>query len=79
MADGQCSCGATWSGRRTAHCKFGGCHQTFSGPTTFDKHNPKGSCLDPSSAGLELLKRPYPCWGTPGDDEALQRLRKEVE
>lgn len=45
-------CASRWGGLLTAHC--GGCHQTFTGITAFDKHRvgPPSNriCLDPSSA-----------------------------
>lgn len=31
-------CDATWTGVNTSHCGVGGCHQTFAGPSLFDKH-----------------------------------------
>lgn len=69
-----CPCGERWSGLNTAHCTFG-CHATFSGVTSFDKHQKSGKCVDPADVGLELLDRRYPCWGTPkprkGADGAL--------
>lgn len=48
------ACGKTWNqkGNRSGHC--GGCHQTFYGVSTFDKHRRDNKCLDPA-----LLKGPW--------------------
>ncbi len=56
-------CESRWAGNSTCHCG-GGCHQTFSGVTTFDRHRRNGQCLDPASVGLTLQPgRAYECWG----------------
>lgn len=69
-------CGATWRGTAVAHC--GGCHRSFSGPSTFDDHRSqygdRGACLDPATvlvktgprAGTPLLVlRPDGIWAGP--------------
>lgn len=42
-------CSKTWGGVATAHCCA--CHQTFGGPSLFDRHRQhygeRGRCLDP--------------------------------
>lgn len=65
-------CPNLWGGFNTSHC--GGCHQTFTGLTAFDKHR-DGShsagtrhCVDPATVGLIDAGRTYPCWGFPGTD-----------
>jgi hypothetical protein len=60
-------CGARWAGTTTCHCGGKtGCHRTFSGASTFDRHRRGGQCLDPEAAGLALLAgRAYACWGYP--------------
>lgn len=35
---GTCGCGATWTGAKMEHCPEPGCHQTFSGTRSGDKH-----------------------------------------
>ena len=64
-------CTNRWTGLNTAHC--GNCHETFTGPSAFDKHR-DGShsqstrhCLHPTTVGLIAAGRGYPCWGWPGN------------
>lgn len=70
----RCGCGAVWSGLSTCHCAAKGCHQTFTGITAFDQHR-AGShttrrfCVDPAIVGLVDAGRPYPCWGSPNEDD----------
>lgn len=42
-------CGKTWlqKGNKSGHCS--GCHVTFYGSTTFDRHRRNGTCLDPNT------------------------------
>ena len=67
----RCSCGASWGGLKTCHCPA--CHETFTGPTAFDKHR-AGShidatrrCTDPKTVGLVDAGREYRCWALPGE------------
>ncbi|YCN53428.1 hypothetical protein AB9M10_15645 [Rhodococcus erythropolis] len=56
-------CKARWTGSLTSHCA--GCHHTFTGLASFDRHRRAGQCLAPDTAGLEDAGRAYPCWGGP--------------
>lgn len=58
-------CHNHWGGMNTCHCA--GCHETFTGITAFDAHRKAGTCNDPTTVGLELNDRAYPCWGHPSD------------
>ena len=40
-----------------SHC--GGCHETFSALTWFDRHRAGGRCTDPSSIGMRRNRRGY--------------------
>ena len=64
------ACGQSWSGgERSGHC--GGCHRTFYGLSTFDRHRRDRTCLDPATL-------PGPWWQ---DDDSQwhygQRLTEE--
>jgi hypothetical protein len=65
-------CNARWGGLNTSHCS--GCHETFTSLSAFDAHrtgshaNGTRTCLPPTKAGLVQANRPYPCWGTEGND-----------
>lgn len=60
----RCACGSGWFGSRTCHCGgAAGCHQTFTGESTFRRHRRNGVCLDPAELGM-TQRRAYPCWGT---------------
>ena len=63
-------CPAEWGGTNTAHCGAAGCHQTFTGPTAFDKHRAgygeRGQCKSPARVGLVEAGRGYSCWALPG-------------
>lgn len=56
-------CRARWTAREACHCD--GCHHTFSSITAFDAHRRAGTCRTPQEAGLVLLDRAYPCYGSP--------------
>lgn len=43
-------CDTRWVGVSRCHCA--GCHETFSGATSFTLHRRHGLCLDPWSVGL---------------------------
>jgi predicted NBD/HSP70 family sugar kinase len=47
-------CGGTWTGARRCHCGKGGCHQTFSSASAFDKHRQAFACRPPAESGLVL-------------------------
>lgn len=65
-----CRCGTRWSGTRTAHCGADGCHHSFVNPETFDQHRRHGRCTPPDQLGMtQVAGRPYPCWGTPTEDQ----------
>ncbi len=40
-------CGRQWESKKQCHCA--GCHEHFSGETTFARHRDRGGCLDPAS------------------------------
>jgi hypothetical protein len=59
-------CPRTWTGLKIAHCGGrGGCHQTFTVVTHFDKHRKTGKCVEPSKVGLEPNQ--YGNWREPGE------------
>lgn len=67
----ECRCGAWWTGSGRCHC--GGCHETFSGLTAFDRHRTQdgehGTCWPPAERGLEVAERPYGLlWRLAGSD-----------
>lgn len=66
-------CTAAWGGANTAHCGGeGGCHETFSGITAFDRHRNQrgaGSCHTPAEVGMVDAGRAYPAWTIPGTAE----------
>ncbi len=65
-----CRCGSRWGGLNTCHCAADGCHRTFSGVSTFDRHRRDGRCIDPATVGMAALpSRPYECWGYPNEAE----------
>lgn len=70
-----CKCGASWTGMARAHC--GGCHELFSGPSSFDKHRSakKGYiCVDPASVGLVQLNDSI--WQEPIDEKGKEYFSK---
>lgn len=50
--NGQCRCGAEWSGTQLCHCSVTGCHRNFGSLAAFDAHKP-GRCLDPAELVTE--------------------------
>jgi hypothetical protein len=40
-----CNCGRRWTGLAQAHCMS--CHEHFGSVRGFDRHRPKGHCLNP--------------------------------
>lgn len=59
-------CGKRWGGSKTAHCSR--CHETFTTPSNFDKHQRDRVCLDPALVGLvETARAGYTAWGAPAD------------
>lgn len=59
-------CGALWGGSKTSHCSR--CHETFSTPGNFDKHQRENYCLAPASVGLvEVPRVGYMVWAAPAD------------
>lgn len=64
------SCGASWTGTRTAHC--GGCCLTFSSLTAFDAHQRGGRpgqiCRKPDEVGLVPVEKSHgTVWSWPGN------------
>ncbi|SNS54676.1 hypothetical protein SAMN04488107_2960 [Geodermatophilus saharensis] len=43
-----CSCGRLWTGLAQAHCPT--CHEHFSSASLFDRHRPRGVCVQPATA-----------------------------
>lgn len=72
-------CDERWNGKKTSHC--GGCHETFSTPSTFDIHRRNGECLNP--AFLQTLVRQgragYAVWGYPKPEAGLMWENGESE
>lgn len=66
-------CALRWGGSRTAHCAADGCHQTFTGLSTFNKHRSRGKCMLPLRAGLVDAGRSYSCWGSPDENDRFPR------
>jgi hypothetical protein len=60
----------------TTRCHCSGCHQTFSGRSTFDKHHtfPDGgtlTCHDPAGRGLVLRDlHGVMVWGWPSSEDS---------
>ena len=67
-------CGAWWTGDLRSRC--GGCHETFSSQTSFDRHRRRGRCVAPSKAGLVGRRMPWGLvWGLPSaPDDVFERL-----
>jgi hypothetical protein len=64
------TCGAYWTGGRTAHCAR--CHLTTTGIRAFEAHqritDGVVQCLPPDEAGLAPHQRPWgTVWSQPGD------------
>lgn len=58
------ACGSWWTGNERSHC--GGCCQTYSSLTSFDRHRKGGHCNDPAAVGLVAREKPYgTLWGLP--------------
>jgi hypothetical protein len=68
------ACGQWWTGAERAHC--GGCCQTFSSLTSFEKHRRGLRCNDPASVGLVAREKPYgTLWGLPAPVGGYAALR----
>lgn len=60
-------CGKWWTGAGRSHC--GGCHETFSSLTAFERHRRGLRCNDPADSGLEAREQPWGVlWGQPGPE-----------
>ena len=62
------SCVKEWTGTSRCHCS--GCHETFSGITTFDSHRVsntgRGKCKSPNHMGLEQNEKGV--WSIPHEE-----------
>ncbi len=62
-------CSRQWRSYVEAHC--GGCHQHFTGVSSFDLHLRGGSCLLPADVGLVVASRSDGnVWAWPGERDA---------
>lgn len=66
-----CSCEATWTGLRTAHCSV--CHETFAGVGLFDTHRVNGECKIPKD-----FKFFDNVWNGAHADAGKRQLRKDL-
>ena len=73
----QCNaeCVSGWSPGRKCHCT--GCAENFSTVGNFDRHRPKGECLDPSTVGL--IKGERGTWIKEGETDFYDRLQGKKE
>lgn len=69
------NCPQTWTGTKAAHCAT--CHETFTGPSHFDRHRHDGKCLEPAGIGLVLVERAgWTAWGTEMDENWKRHLEQ---
>ncbi|MFJ4808529.1 FDXHR family putative zinc-binding protein [Streptomyces longwoodensis] len=60
-------CGNWWTGEERSHC--GGCHQTFTSLTSFERHRKGLRCNPPQEVGLVARQKPYgTLWGLPAPE-----------
>lgn len=70
------ACGRWWTGAERSHC--GGCHQTFTGMSAFERHRKGLRCNDPASVGLVARFRPYGVlWGWPAPDGGMGGVHED--
>lgn len=58
-------CSSKWGGLKTAHCAR--CHETFTTPANFDRHQHYGKCKPPQNRGLVI--GPRGLWQEPMEEE----------
>ena len=67
------ACGSWWTGAERSHC--GGCCQTFTGLTAFERHRKGMRCNPPESVGLVARAKPYgTLWGQPAPEGGYASL-----
>ena len=68
------ACGRWWTGVERSHC--GGCHETFTGLTAFERHRKGLRCNPPTEVGLVAREKPYgTLWGQPAPEGGYSFLR----
>lgn len=68
------ACGSWWTGAERSHC--GGCDQTFTGLTAFERHRKGMRCNPPGDVGLVARDKPYgTLWGLPAPEGGYGSLR----
>ncbi|MEU4133626.1 FDXHR family putative zinc-binding protein [Streptomyces wuyuanensis] len=68
------ACGRWWTGTERSHC--GGCHETFTGLTAFERHRKGLRCNPPAEVGLVARQKPYgTLWGQPAPEGGYSFLR----